>query len=128
MILFFFFNALIIETECEKIRCRSSNITSKLHSDRPMLDFTPCGDGKMCYEGDCIKETQLKPIHGNWSEWIPVGSCSRSCGIGIKKAVRKCNNPQPEYGGDYCAGQKARFEICSVMPCSEMAVDFRHKI
>ncbi|KAF7993645.1 hypothetical protein HCN44_010240 [Aphidius gifuensis] len=113
--------------QCEKLRCWSLNKTSNVDSDRPMLDFTPCGDGKICYDDDCIKETQLKLIHGGWSEWIPVGNCSRSCGIGIKKAMRKCNNPQPEYGGDYCVGQKVRFEICNVMPCPETAVDFRHK-
>ncbi|KAF7991001.1 hypothetical protein HCN44_000806 [Aphidius gifuensis] len=112
--------------QCKELSC-STNGSFVDKSRWGMFDFTPCGIGKMCYDNDCIEETQLTPIHGGWGQWIPTGNCSRSCGIGIVKASRKCNNPLPEYGGDYCVGKKVRFEICSVKPCPKMAVDFRQQ-
>ena len=34
-----------------------------------------------------------------WSNW---GTCSTSCGPGVKKRTRTCTNPEPEYGGLTC--------------------------
>ena len=42
------------------------------------------------------------PVHGNYSTWSRWGTCSASCGPGVRKRTRACNNPAPEYGGLTC--------------------------
>lgn len=41
-------------------------------------------------------------VHGNYSMWSNWGTCSVSCGPGVKKRTRTCTNPEPEYGGLTC--------------------------
>ena len=35
----------------------------------------------------------FNPVHGGWSAWSELSECSRSCGVGIRRQTRKCNNP-----------------------------------
>ncbi|CAH1270966.1 HMCN1 [Branchiostoma lanceolatum] len=57
------------------------------------------------------------PVHGGWGPWTDWGSCSRSCNGGQQKRYRTCNNPQPQHGGQSCAGPAAEIEGCSFEPC-----------
>ncbi|XP_078687492.1 hemicentin-1-like isoform X2 [Branchiostoma floridae x Branchiostoma belcheri] len=57
------------------------------------------------------------PVHGGWGPWTAWGSCSRSCNGGQQKRYRTCNNPQPQHGGQSCAGPATETEGCSFEPC-----------
>ena len=53
-----------------------------------------------------------------WSE------CSRTCGGGVRKSVRECDNPTPLNGGLYCTGDRLRYESCHTQDCHQ-ASDLR---
>jgi hypothetical protein len=52
---------------------------------------------------------------GNWGEWTPWSSCTRSCNEGTKIRRRKCDNPTPQNGGKPCKGS-SRYSIICVQP------------
>lgn len=88
-------------------------------------DFTNCGENKSCFKGNCIEKKLLEPVNGMWSSWSKYGQCSRSCGGGIRKRVRKCDNPSPKYGGDYCSGDDVEYRSCNMQKCPSASADFR---
>jgi len=61
-------------------------------------------------EGKC-------PVDGEWSDWQKWSDCTESCGGGIRKRIRKCNNPAPENGGLKCPGPAEEEEACNEDPC-----------
>ena len=96
----------------------------------PRADGSPCSPGRHCLRGECVPQShKLIPVDGGWSSWSQYGTCSRSCGGGIQKSSRQCNNPTPEHGGRYCIGSRLQFRSCNVDPCPRIAgrepVDFR---
>ncbi|KAB1264218.1 A disintegrin and metalloproteinase with thrombospondin motifs 9 [Camelus dromedarius] len=62
---------------------------------------------------------------GSWGSWSHFGTCSRTCGGGIKTAVRECNRPEPKNGGKYCVGRRMKFKSCNTEPCLKQKRDFR---
>uniref|UniRef100_UPI003AADB998 A disintegrin and metalloproteinase with thrombospondin motifs 2-like n=1 Tax=Centroberyx gerrardi TaxID=166262 RepID=UPI003AADB998 len=91
----------------------------------PPIDGTKCGPGKHCFKGYCIKLTpELMRQDGSWGTWSPFGSCSRTCGGGVRFRTRQCDNPVPANGGRTCFGNSYEFQICSVEECPELT-DFR---
>ncbi|KAJ8409285.1 hypothetical protein AAFF_G00234830, partial [Aldrovandia affinis] len=81
-----------------------------------------------CKQGFCIiREHDTAPIEGAWGVWSPFGTCSRTCGGGIKIAVRECNRPMPRNGGKYCVGRRMKFRSCNSEPCSKQKKDFREE-
>jgi hypothetical protein len=44
---------------------------------------------------------KLKTVNGGWGSWMEYGECSRSCGGGVRKSYRECDNPRPSNGGKY---------------------------
>uniref|UniRef100_A0A3Q2CT39 Hemicentin-1 n=1 Tax=Cyprinodon variegatus TaxID=28743 RepID=A0A3Q2CT39_CYPVA len=56
-------------------------------------------------------------VHGGYSEWTEWGLCSVSCGAGVQKRVRQCNNPLPANGGRHCAGSSTETRSCRGKPC-----------
>lgn len=55
------------------------------------------------------------------------GACSRTCGGGVRKSTRECNNPEPSETGDLCRGKNYRHESCNTQECPEGTPDFRTK-
>jgi len=59
---------------------------------------------RSCNTDRCTSETR----HGNWGEWTSYGDCSASCGGGVQKRTRSCDNPSPSIGGDSCMGKNGQ--------------------
>ena len=72
--------------------------------------------GKLC-KGDAVETRPCRadkfcPVNGGWSSWSDFSTCSKQCGIGIKKRSRKCTNPVPQYGGADCVGLNKELKKC----------------
>uniref|UniRef100_A0A8C5PUS0 ADAM metallopeptidase with thrombospondin type 1 motif 14 n=1 Tax=Leptobrachium leishanense TaxID=445787 RepID=A0A8C5PUS0_9ANUR len=93
----------------------------------PPLDGTECSPGKWCFKGHCIWKTpeQSYSQDGGWSSWSRFGSCSRTCGGGIRSRSRQCNNPPPAYGGRECPGATYEYQMCNNEECRGPFEDFR---
>lgn len=85
----------------------------------PPIDGTKCAKGKWCFRGKCLQHGLLgpKPINGSWSSWQSWGSCSTTCGRGVRLRKRECGNPRPEFGGRDCNGSSGDWTICEAKPC-----------
>ncbi|XP_055517825.1 A disintegrin and metalloproteinase with thrombospondin motifs 14 isoform X2 [Leucoraja erinacea] len=93
----------------------------------PPLDGTECAPGKWCFKGHCIWKSsdQLYSQDGNWSPWTKFGTCSRTCGGGVRFHSRQCSNPFPAYGGRDCFGPAYEYKICNSEDCPGQFEDFR---
>ncbi|XP_071986554.1 A disintegrin and metalloproteinase with thrombospondin motifs 14 isoform X2 [Engystomops pustulosus] len=93
----------------------------------PPLDGTECSPGKWCFKGHCIWKTpeQSYSQDGGWSSWSRFGSCSRTCGGGVRSRGRQCNNPTPAYGGRDCPGATYEYQMCNTEDCRGPFEDFR---
>nr|XP_003928681.2 A disintegrin and metalloproteinase with thrombospondin motifs 14 isoform X3 [Saimiri boliviensis boliviensis] len=93
----------------------------------PPLDGTECAPGKWCFKGHCIWKSpeQTYGQDGGWSSWTKFGSCSRSCGGGVRSRSRSCNNPPPAYGGRPCLGPMFEYQVCNSEECPGPYEDFR---
>eukprot|EP00062_Callorhinchus_milii_P018849 gi/632972737/ref/XP_007902806.1/ PREDICTED: A disintegrin and metalloproteinase with thrombospondin motifs 14-like [Callorhinchus milii] len=93
----------------------------------PPLDGTECSPGKWCFKGHCIWKTSDQPYSqdGSWGSWTKFGSCSRTCGGGVRFRSRQCSNPQPAYGGRDCPGLNHEYQVCNSDDCPGRFEDFR---
>ncbi|XP_054472137.1 A disintegrin and metalloproteinase with thrombospondin motifs 9-like [Anoplopoma fimbria] len=117
-------------TQCRRLWCTSPEGAQRgcRTQHMPWADGTDCSAGKHCKHGLCItKEHDAAPVEGAWGVWSPFGTCSRTCGGGIKIAVRECNRPVPRNGGMYCVGRRMKFRSCNSEPCSKQKKDFREE-
>nr|XP_040222077.2 hemicentin-1-like [Anopheles coluzzii] len=71
-----------------------------------------------------VKACKVQECHvdGGWSEWERWSPCNKSCGKGIKKRRRYCNNPEPKAGGKPCVGQNVEIAQCSTKQCRNDAL------
>ena len=60
-------------------------------------------------------------VNGGWTSFGSYGSCSATCGGGIKTRHRTCKNPTPAYGGDDCHGSSAETTSCNTTPCRKLS-------
>ena len=44
-------------------------------------------------------------VNGNYGKWSSWSICSKTCGRGLKKRIRECNDPLPSNGGKDCYEQ-----------------------
>lgn len=58
-------------------------------------------------------------VDGGVSEWGSFGTCSATCGVGIKSRSRTCTNPAPANGGKDCTDSLIHTESCEVVKCPE---------
>ena len=59
-------------------------------------------------------------IDGNWGLWSGWSSCSVSCGGGVQRRERLCNNPEPEHGGAECRGPGTSAKNCNRFECKTL--------
>ncbi|XP_044135279.1 A disintegrin and metalloproteinase with thrombospondin motifs 7-like isoform X1 [Bufo gargarizans] len=114
-----------IDNVCNSLWCSvGTTCHSKLDA---AVDGTICGDNKWCFGGDCIPVGQRpSAVDGAWGSWSSWSSCTRSCGAGVQSAERHCSSPSPRYGGKYCLGERKRYRVCNVLPCTRGVPSFRH--
>uniref|UniRef100_A0A667YK34 ADAM metallopeptidase with thrombospondin type 1 motif, 15b n=1 Tax=Myripristis murdjan TaxID=586833 RepID=A0A667YK34_9TELE len=117
---------------CSKLWCtgkaRGQLVCQTRHF--PWADGTSCGNGKVCYRGACIVESNVLvycQVDGRWGKWGAFGDCSRTCGGGVQLAKRECDNPVPENGGKYCYGLRIKYRSCNLNPCPETGKSFREE-
>ncbi|XP_066919315.1 semaphorin-5A-like isoform X2 [Clytia hemisphaerica] len=81
----------------------------------PEVRYEECGEPKKC------------PVHGGWSSWSLYSECQGACqyeDIPISRSyIRTCDNPEPDYGGRKCAGDKFKSEKCDLKPCQSVKAD-----
>nr|XP_014344645.1 PREDICTED: hemicentin-1 [Latimeria chalumnae] len=64
-----------------------------------------------------VKVPLTVQVHGGFSEWLEWGPCSVTCGQGVQKRIRQCNNPLPANGGRHCQGPDRDTRSCLNKPC-----------
>ncbi|KAI9522125.1 A disintegrin and metalloproteinase with thrombospondin motifs 3, partial [Dissostichus eleginoides] len=79
-----------------------------------------------CYKGHCMwkNPNQIKQ-DGAWGSWSKYGSCSRSCGTGVRFRTRQCTSPAPSNGGQDCPGVNFEYQLCNSDDCPKHFEDFR---
>ncbi|XP_064632863.1 A disintegrin and metalloproteinase with thrombospondin motifs 9-like [Lineus longissimus] len=110
---------------CKRLWCTTSGGLSQGCRSRhmPWSDGTNCGGTMWCQKGDCVPRQSLKIIAGGWGRWQSYGDCSRTCGGGVKKSLRECDNPRPRNGGKYCIGENVKYKPCNIKECPDNADD-----
>ena len=56
-------------------------------------------------------------VHGGWSEFGNWTNCDKPCDGGSKWSKRRCDNPEPAFGGKTCEGSDTINETCNVQMC-----------
>ncbi|XP_053195025.1 properdin-like [Scomber japonicus] len=73
--------------------------------------------GKGCHGDDSQTENCNHLPHcsvdGGWGSWPSFSSCPVTCGVGLQLSLRKCDSPAPKHGGQPCAGEERRTNICT---------------
>ncbi|XP_076099012.1 SCO-spondin-like isoform X4 [Mytilus galloprovincialis] len=88
--------------------------------NRTCTDPIPQYSGEDCHGNDtevAICNAILCPIDGIWSNWNEWTACSMSCGRGSQSRNRTCSDPEPQYGGTHCFGNKSEEQNCNDDPC-----------
>ena len=67
-------------------------------------------------------------VHGGWGVWSTWGTCSSSCGIGLRRRDRACDSPWPSKDGNPCFGESLAYEICSDYQCKYYFMVFTRKL
>uniref|UniRef100_A0A8C5STC3 Thrombospondin-1 n=1 Tax=Laticauda laticaudata TaxID=8630 RepID=A0A8C5STC3_LATLA len=98
------------------VTCGSGLITRIRLCNSPL----PQMGGKTC-EGEARENMPCQkspcPINGNWGPWSPWDACPITCGGGIQKRSRLCNNPEPKFGGKDCTDDATATQICNKQDC-----------
>ncbi|KFQ32041.1 A disintegrin and metalloproteinase with thrombospondin motifs 14, partial [Merops nubicus] len=111
---------------CTAVRGLSLLVPSALQEAG--VELTPlCPPFQWCFKGHCIWKTSEQPYSqdGSWSSWSKFGSCSRTCGGGVRSRSRSCDNPPPAYGGRHCPGSTYEYQVCNAEECPGPYQDFR---
>ncbi|XP_048360297.1 A disintegrin and metalloproteinase with thrombospondin motifs 12 [Sphaerodactylus townsendi] len=113
-----------VDNICQTLWCAvKGSCRSKLDA---AADGTRCGENKWCFSGECITVGKSpEAVNGAWGSWSAWSHCTRTCGAGIQTAERQCNNPEPQFGGKYCTGERKRYHMCNIKPCPKSTPNFR---
>ncbi|XP_067401591.1 A disintegrin and metalloproteinase with thrombospondin motifs 12 [Emydura macquarii macquarii] len=113
-----------VDNICQTLWCSvKGSCRSKLDA---AADGTRCGENKWCFNAECIMVGKNpEAINGGWGTWSSWSHCTRTCGAGVQSAERHCNNPEPQFGGKYCTGERKRYRMCNILPCRRDTPTFR---
>ena len=89
--------------------CRGSNVTK-----------IGCKGYSIISKVEKINISFSDQIDGNWGLWSGWSSCSVSCGGGVQRRERLCNNPEPEHGGAECTGPETSAKNCNRFECKTL--------
>ncbi|XP_006730990.2 hemicentin-1 [Leptonychotes weddellii] len=64
-----------------------------------------------------VRVPVIVQVHGGYSQWSTWRACSVTCGKGIQKRSRLCNNPSPANGGKPCQGSDSEMRNCQRKLC-----------
>ncbi|XP_034265503.1 hemicentin-1 isoform X1 [Pantherophis guttatus] len=64
-----------------------------------------------------VKVPFIVQVHGGFSQWLDWQPCSVTCGPGVQKRIRLCNNPFPANGGRSCMEPDYEIRICQSKLC-----------
>ncbi|XP_060132638.1 hemicentin-1 isoform X1 [Zootoca vivipara] len=64
-----------------------------------------------------VKVPLIVQVHGGFSDWIDWQPCSVTCGQGVQKRIRLCNNPLPANGGRRCKEPDHEMRSCQNKLC-----------
>ncbi|XP_033619900.1 A disintegrin and metalloproteinase with thrombospondin motifs 8 isoform X2 [Fukomys damarensis] len=119
---------------CAQLWCQVDGDEGICHTRNGSLhwaDGTRCAPGRLCLDGSCLPEEEVERskavVDGGWTQWGPWGECSRTCGGGIQFSYRECKDPQPQNGGKYCLGQRAKYQSCNTEECPPDGKSFREQ-
>ncbi|CAC5422946.1 Thrombospondin-1,Adhesion G protein-coupled receptor B1,Mucin-like protein,Hemicentin-1,Adhesion G protein-coupled receptor B3,Thrombospondin-2 [Mytilus coruscus] len=56
-------------------------------------------------------------VDGSWGRWSIWSVCNSTCGGGVQKRTRNCNNPYPSAGGSTCSGIAEETLLCAEINC-----------
>ena len=58
-------------------------------------------------------------VDGSYGNWSLNTTCTVTCGQGLERWSRECNNSEPKYGGRNCShlGEPVEYRPCSAKPC-----------
>eukprot|EP00118_Oscarella_pearsei_P015575 m.141152 g.141152 ORF g.141152 m.141152 type:complete len:1449 (+) comp38332_c0_seq4:89-4435(+) len=111
---------------CSQLYCSNGDRCRTVHI--PAVDGSRCSPNKVCVKGQCVPKARMDdyylpsaPVQGSWNVWSAFGSCSRTCGSGIRVRTRRCNNPRPRNGGATCPELSYEIELCKRVPCNPSA-------
>ncbi|XP_068231428.1 hemicentin-1-like [Palaemon carinicauda] len=80
----------------------------------------PAAGGAYC-QGDDLEVTPCSNapclLDGNWGSWESWSVCSSSCGGGVRRRQRQCNDPPPSNGGHFCPGSDTLEDYCNLEMC-----------
>ncbi|ROT80008.1 putative hemicentin-1 isoform X7, partial [Penaeus vannamei] len=80
----------------------------------------PAAGGAHC-QGDGLEVTPCSNppclLDGNWGTWAAWSVCSVSCGGGVRRRERACDDPPPSNGGRYCPGSDTLEDYCNLDMC-----------
>ncbi|XP_019351519.1 A disintegrin and metalloproteinase with thrombospondin motifs 12 isoform X1 [Alligator mississippiensis] len=113
-----------VDNICQTLWCSvKGSCRSKLDA---AADGTRCGENKWCFTRECITVGKNpEAINGGWGTWSSWSHCTRTCGAGVQSSERQCSNPEPQFGGKYCTGERKRYRMCNISPCQGGMPTFR---
>ena len=59
----------------------------------------------------------MQKVDGGWGEWASWNECDAPCDGGNQTRTRKCDKPEPAFGGDGCKGESTETRECNTLPC-----------
>jgi len=105
--------------KCDKTcgYCKASSSSSSNRYSRPQTRTQPRPQPRRQTRPPPSRRTRPRAVNGNWGSWGSYSSCSVSCGGGVMRRTRQCNNPPASNGGRRCPGSSTESRRCATNRC-----------